>query len=242
MDLLYGGFREAFRLILSGDPEVMEVTLLSLKVSGVATLLALALGMPLGLLLALKRFWGRQVVLGLVNTGMGLPPVVVGVFVALLLWRTGPLGILELMYTPTAMVVAQLVIAFPIIAGLTAAAVQQLDPRIRLQAMALGASALQTLFTMVGEARRPLLAAVMAGFGGAVSEVGSVMIVGGNLKGLTRVLTTATVMEVRMGRFEMAIALGLILLGLSFTINLFLTLLQQGGARRWGLARSKSGI
>lgn len=233
MQLLLDGFSEAARLIWTRDPEVMAITFLTLRVSGVATLLALAAGLPLGLALALKRFRGRGVLLGLVNTGMGLPPVVVGVFVALFLWRTGPLGGLELMYTPAAMIIAQFIIAFPIIAGLTAAAIQQLDPRIRLQAMALGASGPQTILTLVGEARLPLLAAVMAGFGGALSEVGSVMIVGGNLKGLTRVLTTATVMEVRMGRFEMAIALGLILLGLSFMVNLGLTILQQGRAGRW---------
>ncbi|MDQ7792879.1 MAG: ABC transporter permease [bacterium] len=235
MDLLVDGFRQAVLLIVTRDPEVAGITLLTLRVSGTATLFALALGLPVGLALGLRQFPGRNLLLGLVNTGMGLPPVVVGLFVALLLWRTGPLGSLGLMYSPPAMILAQFVIAFPIIAGLTAAAMQQLDPRIRLQSLALGASGSQALWTMLGEARLPLLAAVMAGFGGALSEVGAVMIVGGNLKGLTRVLTTATVMEVRMGRFETAIALGLILLGLSFAVNLLLTMLQQGGTGRWSL-------
>ncbi|MEW6080356.1 MAG: ABC transporter permease [Bacillota bacterium] len=233
MDLLWQGFKEAIRLVMTLDPEVMGVTLLSLRVSGLATLISLVLGMPLGVFLALREFRGRHLALGAVNTGMGLPPVVVGLFVVLFLWRSGPLGFLELLYTPTAMVIAQVVIAFPIVAGLTAAAIQQLDPRIGLQAKALGASGFQTVMTLVMEARLPLLAAVMAGFGGVISEVGAVMMVGGNLKGITRVLTTATVMEVRMGRFATAIALGLILLGLTFAVNLGLTMLQQGRRRQW---------
>jgi len=233
MDLLWQGFKEAIRLVVTLDPEVMEITLLSLRVSGLATLISLVLGMPLGVFLALREFRGRGLVLGAVNTGMGLPPVVVGLFVVLFLWRSGPLGFMGLLYTPTAMVIAQVVIAFPIMAGLTAAAMQQLDPRIGLQAKALGASGFQTVMTLAMEARLPLLAAVMAGFGGVISEVGAVMMVGGNLKGITRVLTTATVMEVRMGRFDTAIALGLILLGLTFAVNLGLTLMQQGRRRQW---------
>jgi len=185
------------------------------------------------MLLALTRFPARGFLVTLTNTAMGLPPVVVGLFVCMFLWRSGPLGFLELLYTPTAMVVAQVIIAFPIVAGLTNAAIQQLDPKLRLQALSLGASRLQLLWTLLKEARLPTLAAIMAGFGGVISEVGAVMMVGGNIKGQTRVLTTATVLETRMGRFDMAIALSVILLALAFGVNLVLTLIQQRGGAPW---------
>ena len=227
MDLIWEGTKEAYRLLSMGDPEVIRITLLSLQVSGLAVFISLLLGIPLGSLLALVRFPGRNLIISLVNTGMGLPPVVVGLFVTLLLWRSGPLGIFELLYTPTAIVIAQVLIAFPIVTGLTVAAIQQLNPRLRLQLLALGASRTQLFLLLLREARLPLLAALMAGFGGVVSEVGAVMMVGGNIKGQTRVLTTATVMETRMGHFEIAIALGFILLSLIFAVNWVLTWIQQ---------------
>jgi tungstate transport system permease protein len=195
----------------------------------VATGLSLLLGIPAGVALALTRFPGRGLLVALVNTGMGLPPVVVGLFVSIFLWRSGPLGALELLYTPTAIVIAQLVIAAPIVTGLTVAAMQQLNPKLRLQLVALGASRPQLLWLLMREARLPLLAAVMAGFGGVISEVGASMMVGGNLLGQTRVLTTATVLETGKGNFEVAIALSLILLAIVFGVNYLLTWIQQRG-------------
>jgi tungstate transport system permease protein len=229
MDLIWQGLLEALRLILSGDPGVLQVTWLSLQVSGVATGLSLLLGIPAGVAVALTRFPGRSLLVALVNTGMGLPPVVVGLFVSIFLWRSGPLGALELLYTPTAIVIAQLVIAAPIVTGLTIAAMQQLNPKLRLQLVALGASRPQLLWLLMREARLPLLAAVMAGFGGVISEVGASMMVGGNLLGRTRVLTTATVLETGKGNFEVAIALSLILLAIVFGVNYLLTWIQQRG-------------
>jgi tungstate transport system permease protein len=227
MGLITEGILEAARLLLAGDPEVWRITLLSLQISGAATLLSLVVGIPAGTALALTRFPGRGLVVSLVNTGMGLPPVVVGLFVTILLWRNGLLGALELLYTPTAMVLAQLVIAAPIVTGLTLAAVQQIPERFRLQILALGASRLQMTWVLVKEARLPMLAAMMAGFGGVISEVGASMMVGGNIKGSTRVLTTATVLETGKGNFDIAIALSVILLAITFLVNWALTAIQQ---------------
>lgn len=233
MELLLQGVKQAITLILKGDPEVYEIAWLSLKVSGSAVLVSMLLGIPWGVSLALSRFPGRRFLVTLTNTAMGLPPVVVGLFVSLFLWRSGPLGFLELLYTPAAMVIAQVIIAGPIVAGLTLSAIQQLDPRLGQQALSLGASRWQMLWTLLKEARLSTLAAIMAGFGGVISEVGAVIMVGGNIKGQTRVLTTATVLETRMGRFEMAIALGFVLLVLAFAVNLVLTQSQQRGAVPW---------
>ncbi|HET6368242.1 MAG TPA: ABC transporter permease [Pseudomonadales bacterium] len=227
MGLILDGVLQAFRLLLSGDGEVWRITLLSLQISATATLLALAVGIPAGTLLALTRFPGRGLVVSLVNTGMGLPPVVVGLFVTILLWRNGLLGALELLYTPAAMVLAQLVIAAPIVTGLTLAAVQQIPERFRLQLLALGASRVQMTWVLIKEARLPMLAALMAGFGGVISEVGASMMVGGNIRGSTRVLTTATVLETGKGNFDVAIALSVILLVITFLVNWALTWIQQ---------------
>jgi tungstate transport system permease protein len=227
VDLIVDGIRKAFWLLVTGDPEVMGITLLSLKVSGLATLVSLVIGISTGTLIALTRFPGRRFVVSLVNTGMGLPPVVVGLFVSILLWRSGPLGFLGLLYTPEAMILAQAVIATPIVMGITVAAIQQLPKELRLQILALGATRLQLVWILTKEARLPLLAAVMAGFGGVISEVGASIMVGGNIKGYSRVLTTATVMETSRGNFDTAIALGIILLMLAFAVNLVLTYVQQ---------------
>jgi tungstate transport system permease protein len=229
MELIWQGLLEAIRLILSGDPAVLRITWLSIKVSGSATLLSLLVGIPAGVGLALTRFPGRGLLIALVNTGMGLPPVVVGLFVSVFLWRSGPLGLLELLYTPTAIVIAQFIIAAPIVIGLTVAAMQQLNPKLRPQLLGLGASRWQLLWLLMREARLPLLAAIMAGFGGVISEVGASMMVGGNLLGQTRVLTTATVLETSKGNFDVAIALSLILLILVFGVNYLLTWVQQRG-------------
>ncbi len=214
------------------NPDVWEVTLLSLKVSGLATAISLLIGLPVGTGLALARFPGRNFLLSLVNTGMALPPVVVGLAVAMTLWRSGPLGDLHLIYTPAAIVIAQVVIAAPVVTGLTAAALQQLDPRLRLQLYGLGASRAQMVFSLWRQARLPLLAALMAGFGSVISEVGASMMVGGNIRHQTRVLTTAIVLDTNIGDFTSAIALGLLLLSITFLINLALTWIQQRGARR----------
>ncbi len=230
MDLIAQGLRHAFGLILRGDPQVMEIMWLSLRVSGFATLLALLAGVPLGLGLGLTRFPGRRLLLAAVNTGMGLPPVAVGLLVSVVLWRSGPLGVLELIYTPAAIVLAQFIIALPVVAGLTAAAIQQLDPRLRLQLLGLGASRLQAVVLLLREARYSVLAAVMAGFGAVISEVGASMMVGGNILHYTRTLTTATVLETSKGNFDLAIALSLLLLAITFSITMALTALQQRGA------------
>jgi tungstate transport system permease protein len=229
MELIWQGTKQAILLLVRGDPEVLGIALLSLQVSGTATLLSLLVGIPLGTVLALTRFPGRNFAMSLVNTGMGLPPVVVGLFVTIFLWRSGPLGLLELLYTPTAIVIAQLVIAAPIVTGLTVAAVQQLNPKLRLQLVGLGASRLQVVWLLLKEARLPLLAAVMAGFGAVISEIGAAIMVGGNIYRQTRVLTTATVLETSKGNFDMAIALSLLLLLLAFAVNWALTRIQQRG-------------
>jgi len=222
--------QQAFGGLVGGD--LIGITLLSLMVSGLATGLSLLIGLPLGTWLALSRFRSRGVVLSVVNTGMALPPVVVGLFVAFTLWRSGPLGDLGLIYTPSAMVIAEVIIATPVILGLTVAALGQLDPRLRLQLMGLGASRWQTVWWLWREARLPLLAALMAGFGSVISEVGAAMMVGGNIANQTRVLTTAIVLEVGRGEFAQAVALGVVLLALAFLVNGVLTWAQQRGPRR----------
>jgi tungstate transport system permease protein len=233
MELIWEGIQQAFLIVLALDREVLGITLLSLQISGAATLLSLLAGIPLGIGMALSRFPGRNFIVSIINTGMGLPPVVAGLFVSIFLWRSGPLGFLELLYSPTAMVIAQFIIAFPIVAGLTMSAFQTLNPNLSLQLLGIGASKPQLLWLLCKEAKLPLLAAVMAGFGGVISEVGASMMVGGNIRGETRVLTTATVLESGKGNFEIAIALGLILLALSFAVNFLLTYIQQREQIRW---------
>ena len=227
MDLIWDGIREAFRIMASGDYSVWEIALRSVFVSGTATAVALLLGIGVGSLLAFNEFPGRNLAFSLVNTGMGLPPVVVGLIVAIMLWRSGPLGDLRLIYTPAAMVIAQTVIAAPIVMGFTAAALRSLHPRLRSQLYGLGASRLQMLWLVLWEAKLPLLAAVMAGFGGAISEIGASQMVGGNLAGETRVMTTSIMLEVSRGEFGTAIALSFVLLALIFIVNLILTTVQQ---------------
>lgn len=210
--------------------EILQITLLSLQISGLATSISLLMGLPLGTLLALGKFPRRSLLLSLINTGMGLPPVVVGLFVAMMLWRSGPFGDLKLIYTPTAIVIAQVIIAFPVVPGLTASALQALDPRLQLRG--LGASTPQMVWMLWREARMPLLAALMAGFGAVISEVGASMMVGGNIRYQTRVLTTAIVLETGKGNFDIAIGLGVLLLVITFLVNWALTVIQQRSARR----------
>jgi len=212
--------------------DIFEITLLSLQVSTIATLVSLLIGLPLGTWLALGNFRGRSFLLSIVNTGMALPPVVVGLVVAMTLWRSGPLGDLHLIYTPIAIIIAQTIISAPVVTGLTAAALAALDPRLQQQLLGLGASRLQMIWMLWCEARLPLLAALMAGFGSVISEVGASMMVGGNIRGQTRVLTTAIVLETSKGEFEKALALSALLLILTYLINLALTLIQQKGHKR----------
>jgi tungstate transport system permease protein len=212
--------------------DIFEITFLSLQVSTIATLISLLIGLPFGTWLALGSFRGRSIILSVVNTGMALPPVVVGLVVAMTLWRSGPLGDLRLIYTPIAIIIAQTVISAPVVTGLTAAALAALDPRLRQQLLGLGASRPQMVWMLWREARLPLLAALMAGFGSVISEVGASMMVGGNIKGQTRVLTTAIVLETSKGEFERALALSALLLVITYLINLALTMIQQKGQRR----------
>ena len=212
--------------------DIFEITLLSLQVSTVATLISLLIGLPVGTWLALGNFRGRSILLSIVNTGMALPPVVVGLIVAMTLWRSGPLGDLRLIYTPIAIIIAQTIISAPVVMSLTAAALAALDPRLQQQLLGLGASHPQMIWMLWREARLPLLAALMAGFGSVISEVGASMMVGGNIKGQTRVLTTAIVLETSKGEFEKALALSALLLIITYLINLALTLIQQKGHKR----------
>src|SRR5260370_6476466 len=219
MARLLDGVGQAAALLLAGDGEVLGILRLSLLVSGSATLVSLALGIPAGTAVGLARFPGRGLVVGAVTAGMGLPPVVVGLFVTRLLWRSGPLGGFEVLYTPAAIIVAQVVIAAPIVAGMTLAAVQQVPRAFRLQLLALGASRVQMVWVVLREARLPVLAAVMAGFGGVISEIGASMMVGGNIKGQTRTLTTAMGLQTGQGDFDVAPPPSVLLLLLVFLLD-----------------------
>ncbi len=232
MDIILDGLKQAFLLVARLDAEVLSVSFLTLQVTLTATAISMVLGVAAGTAVALNEFPGRSVVVGLVNTGMGVPPVVVGLFTTILLWRNGLLGELELLYTPSAIVIAQVLIATPMVTGITLSSIQQIPKSFRLQVLALGASRLQMLWYLYREARLPLLAAVMAGFGSVVSEVGAAIMVGGNIRGHTRVLTTATVMETSRGNFDMAIALGVILMVIAFSVNYALSHLQQRSRQR----------
>jgi len=219
--------REAFRLLLTGNAELYRIIFRSLAISGAASLLAMMVGIPLGYALARGRFPGRTVLLSAVNTGMGLPPVVVGLIVWLLLTRSGPFGSLDLIYTKEAMILAQFVIATPLVVGFAAASIQALPAELPDLLHSLGAGRIRRLWIIAGEAQLGLLAAIMAGFGAVISEVGASMTVGGNLRGSTRVLTTAIVTETGRGNLSVALALGLMLLALAFGVNIWLTVIQQ---------------
>jgi len=227
MELIVDGIGEALRRLATLDPDVRDAAFASLVVSGGATVLSLVTGIPLGALLGLGRFRGRSLVLSLVNTGMGIPPVAVGLFVAILVWRSGPLGNLDWYCTRAAMIVAQYLLAAPTVVGLTAIAIQSVDPMLRLQLLALGATRWQLLWILVRETRLLLLTAAMAAFGAVISEVGASLMVGCNIKGDTRILTTAIVLDTGRGEFGGAIALALILLAVVFAVNALTTWAQQ---------------
>lgn len=225
------GLAQAIHLILELDPALVEIVLLSLRVSGTALLFSALIGIPLGTALGLSRFAGRRLLIALLYTGMGFPPMVVGLFVYLMLSRSGPLGQLgwaaiPALFTPAAMVIAQFIISFPLVAGFTMATVMGVDPQLRQQVQALGATRWQTTLAVLLEARVGVVVSVIAGFGSIISEVGAVMMVGGNIEHRTRVLTTAIVLETSKGNFDLAIAIGIILLGISFLTNLAMLHLQ----------------
>ena len=231
MNLLFDSARRAFALLLHGDAAVWEIILLSLRVSGLATLIAVVVGLPVGALVGAHRFRGRNILVALIHTGLAFPPVVVGLVVFMVLSRGGPAGGLDLLFTPTAMIIAQALLAAPYVAGITLAAVQSVPADVAWQARALGASRARAFYMQVREARLGLVAAIAAGFGAVISEVGAVMLVGGNIAGRTRVMTTAIVTETRKGNFAAALAMGLVLLLLAFAVNIALTLVQQGRTR-----------
>lgn len=220
---------DAFKLIFSGSSDVWEIVFTSLRISGTAVLLATLIGIPIGYGLGMSRFGGRAALMVLVNTAMGFPPVVVGLFTYMALSRSGPLGFMELLFTPTAMVVAQVILAAPLVAGVTTAAIASVPRDLRLQVRALGASRLQESFAVLKEARRGVMASIIAGFGGIISEVGAVMIVGGNIEGSTRVMTTAIMFYVRRGDFGLAMAWAMVLIGIALSVNIALTWLQNAG-------------
>lgn len=227
MDLLISGLIRAFEMILSGDPEIFEITWRTLKVSLTAVLISTVVGIPIGILLGLTRFPGRKLLLVFINIGMGLPPVVAGLWITIFLWRSGPLGDLAFLYTPTAIVMAQILVSLPILIGLTSSAFQEIDEKMLMQIKALGATKLQSLKILLLETRVAILAAIIAGFGRVIAEVGAAQMVGGNIKGETRILTTSIVMEVSKGNFDIAFALSFIIMTLAFLITFILTFLQQ---------------
>ena len=226
MDEILRGLIEALRLIGAGDAELGEIVFLSLRVSGLALLISTLIGVPVGVALGLTRTRAHGLITAILYTGMGLPPVVVGLFVYLMLSRSGPFGLLGWLFTPSAMIASQTIIALPLVMGLTMTAVRSVDPALRVQVRSLGATAVQEAWAVLVEARIGVVAAIVAAFGGIISEVGAVMLVGGNILGKTRVLTTAIVLNTRQGEFALAIALGVILLALAFAANVALLRLQ----------------
>ena len=229
MDSFISGLIKAFSLILHLNPELFGIIFLSLKVSGLALVMATLFGLPTGAILGLSRFPGQSTSVSVMNTLMGLPPVVVGLFVYLLLSRKGPLGFMGLLYSPPAMILAQTILAFPIIASLCHSAIVNIDPIIKQAATTLGATPGQATITIIREARYGIMSAVIAAFGRVMAEVGAILIVGGNIAGYTRVMTTTIALETDKGNFELALALGIILLSISFVINVLLHVIQKRG-------------
>jgi tungstate transport system permease protein len=229
MDSIIEGFIKAFSLIYGLDRELLNIILLSIKVSGIALFIATAAGVPAGAVVGLKKFPGRGFTISILNTFMGLPPVVVGLFVYLILSRSGPLGFMGLLYTPSAMVIAQTILAFPIVASLSHSAIISVDPVIKRASMTLGADPYQVAATIVREARYGIMSAIIAGFGRVMAEVGAILIVGGNIAGYTRVMTTTIALETDKGNFELALALGIVLLIISLLVNFLLYAVQKKG-------------
>ncbi len=227
MEYILGGMWKALGLIFSLDREIFSIALLSLKVSTIATFLSSLVGVPLGFIIGSGQFWGKKGLTAIFNTLMALPTVVVGLLVYSLISRQGPLGPLELLFTPKAMVIGQFILATPIIVALTISATQAIDPRVKITAMTLGAGPLRTAVTVLSEAKFALLASVVAGFGRVIGEVGCALMVGGNIRGYTRTMTTAISLETAKGEFAFGLALGFILLTVAFVVNILLHRLQS---------------
>jgi tungstate transport system permease protein len=221
----------AFALISGFDRELMSVISLSLMVSGTALLIAAFIGLPAGIILGFRKFPLKGLLLSILNSFMGLPPVVVGLFVYLILSRSGPLGFLSLLYTPSAMIIAQSILAFPIVASLCHSAIVSVDPIIRQASAALGATQFQVSVTVMKEARHGIMSGIIAALGRVIGEVGAILLVGGNIAGYTRVMTTTIALEGDKGNFELALALGMILLVLSLVINASLHWIQKQAIR-----------
>ncbi|MFA6054135.1 MAG: ABC transporter permease [Thermodesulfovibrionales bacterium] len=230
MGSIIEGFRKAFFLILNLDPELLKIIFLSLKVSGFALVISTVIGLSLSTLLSFKKIPLQGIIISLMNTFMGLPPVVVGLFVYLILSRSGPLGFMGLLYTPSAMVTAQTILAFPIVASLCHSAIISVDPIIKQSSMTLGATPVQMTVTIMREARYGIMSGIIAALGRVMAEVGAILIVGGNIAGYTRVMTTTIALETDKGNFELALALGIILLTLSLIINIILYRIQRRGS------------
>lgn len=233
MGLFVEGIGGAIAKIATLDPDVINAAIASLVVSGAATFLAVVTGIPLGTIIGLTHFRGRRLILSLVNTGMGLPPVVVGLFVVTFLWRSGALGDLNWYCTRQGMVIAQYLLAAPAVVGLTAIALQSMDPLLRMQMLSLGASRRQAAWLLIRESRVLVFGAVIAGFGAVISEVGASQMVGCNIRGDTRILTTAITLETSKGEFGTAYALAFILLAIIFAITAFFTYTQQRRPHLW---------
>lgn len=227
MEYILGGMWKALGLIFSLDREIFSISLLSLKVSTIAIFLSSLVGVPLGFIIGSGQFWGKKGLTAIFNTLMALPTVVVGLLVYSLISRQGPLGPLELLFTPKAMVIGQFILATPIIVALTISATQAIDPRVKITAMTLGAGPLRTAVTVLSEAKFALMAAVVAGFGRVIGEVGCALMVGGNIRGYTRTMTTAISLETAKGEFAFGLALGFILLTVAFVVNILLHWLQS---------------
>ncbi len=234
MGSIIEGFRKAFSLILNLDPELLKIIFLSVKVSGLALVISTAIGLSLSTLLSFKKIPLQGIIISLMNTFMGLPPVVVGLFVYLIFSRSGPLGFMGLLYTPSAMVTAQTILAFPIVASLCHSAIISVDPIIKQSSLTLGATPLQMTVTIMREARYGIMSGIIAALGRVMAEVGAILIVGGNIAGYTRVMTTTIALETDKGNFELALALGIILLLISFLINGSLHIVQRKGTVRGG--------
>jgi tungstate transport system permease protein len=227
VELIWRGIIEAVHMILSADREVLQITWLTLQVCLFSTLISTILGVPVGMLLAFKSFPGKKAVLLLSHAGMGLPPVVAGLWVTMFLWRSGPLGEWQWLFTTNAIVLAQIVVSLPILISLSYSSFKKIDKGTRLQLKALAPTKIQTLLFYLKQAQFGLWAAVMAGLGRVLAEVGAAMMVGGNLQGQTRILTTAMVMEVSRGNFEIALALSFILMTIALALTFVLLRLQQ---------------
>lgn len=228
-------FKKAFSLIFSLDPELLGIILLSFKVSGAALLIAAAIGLPLAAILGLRKVPAKGIFISLMNTFMGLPPVVVGLFVYMMLSRSGPMGFMALLYTPSAMIIAQTILALPIVVSLCHSAIIGVDRNIRLASQTLGATPIQVSVTVINESRYGIMSGIIAALGRVMAEVGAILIVGGNIAGYTRVMTTTIALETDKGNFELAVALGIILLTISLVINVLLHLVQKRGTVQTGI-------